>query len=68
MGEYIVNLHGELETALAIACAGAGFTRDEIVRCRDCRFKAKDGDWCYRTDNEFVITPDGFCKWGERKG
>lgn len=40
---------------------------DELVRCRDCRHKAKDGDWCYRTEHEFAIEPDGFCKWGARK-
>lgn len=37
MSEHIVNLHGELGTALAVACAGAGFVREEIVRCMDCK-------------------------------
>lgn len=38
MSEYIVNLDGELGMALAVACAGAGFAREEIVRCRDCKY------------------------------
>ena len=64
MSEYIVNLEGELGMALAVACAGAGFAREEVVRCRDCkRFHTNtNGLDCPK------LEPDGFCKWGERRG
>lgn len=77
MSEYIVNLHGELGMALAVACAGAGFAREEIVRCRDCKhaFKADlSGNWyeCMKPDGDgdyarWDVEPGGFCKWGERR-
>lgn len=65
MSEYIINdeqiaenrrLHGKKLLVMPV-----------IVRCRDCVFKAGDGDWCYRIVNEFQIEPDGFCAWGKRK-
>lgn len=72
MSEYIVELDSKHSIALKLAFAeemrGGDFVREEIVRCRDCRFKAKDGNWCYRTDHEFVVEPDGFCAWRERRG
>ena len=45
----------------------------EVVRCRDCRWldhhnlylcMLPDGDGGYAC---WVVEPDGFCKWGERK-
>jgi hypothetical protein len=70
MSEYIVNFDGELGMALVIACAGAGFARKEIVRCRDCRHFMR-GNSCSRQDewNEFHwldVEPDGFCAWALR--
>ena len=43
--------------------------KEEIVRCRDCRYASYDSRWCYRLLNaeEPPITPDGFCAWGERR-
>ena len=81
MSEYIVNLDGELGMALAVACAGAGFVREEIVRCRDCKYMhtvrswlGMDVDECWlHADRESGALgkertePDGFCKWGERR-
>lgn len=77
MSEYIINLDGELGMALAVACAGAGFTREEIVRCRDCKhgYKADlSGNWyeCMKPDGNgdyarWDVEPDGFCAWGERR-
>lgn len=44
------------------------YKREEIVRCRDCQYNARDVDGiCYRSDHEHFNQPDGFCKWGERK-
>lgn len=77
MSEYIVNLEGELGMVLAVACVGAGFSREEIVRCRDCKHYSKY-EWIIATDVSDVchfwhgeptkVEPDGFCAWGERKG
>ena len=42
--------------------------REEIVRCRDCTYNAKDTDGiCYRFDHEHFNQPDGFCAWAKRK-
>lgn len=69
MSEYIVNLEGELGMALAVACAGAGFAREEIVRCRDCKYYDDYTGCCTRRDNvaPMAVTPDGFCAWAERR-
>ena len=77
MSEYIVNLDGELGMALAVACAGAGFVREEIVRCKDCKWRVD------RVHNDvttykcsfphggpsmyFPVESDDFCCWGKRK-
>lgn len=79
MSEYIVNLDGELGMALGVACAAAGFAREKITRCRDCRFAAElvngmydcQGEltesWDYYNDEpkQNQVPPDGFCCWGE---
>lgn len=51
-----------------------GELREEIVRCRDCRFCGK-GNWgveafpvCRRGIHAFQVSNDGFCKWGKRRG
>ena len=65
MSEYIVNLHGELGMALAVACAGAGFAREKIVRCGDC--EKFDDKWAFCNSFCEAVEPDGFCAWGVRK-
>ena len=43
--------------------------REEIVRCRDCRWFLKDsvyGDAC-RWFARYNGDCNGFCKWGERR-
>ena len=53
---------------------------EEIVRCKDCGHSFKNGMRC-RMFAEFAmceetipievdieVEPDGFCKWGERRG
>lgn len=72
MSEYIVNLDGELGTDLAVACAGAGFAREEIVRCRDCKHHDHGRCWSDQWSTAslmpaYRVMPDGFCAWGERK-
>lgn len=81
MSEYIVNFDSELGMSLAVACAGAGLAREQIVRCRDCKHGRKEGTLCMffaawepiaggdeYADIPAVIEPDGFCAWGERGG
>lgn len=64
--------------AEAIAAWNTRAQREEIVRCRDCRFSVYNGERCtvwMRTmkvnDYEYMempskVEPDGYCKWGER--
>ena len=42
---------------------GHWLTGEEIVRCRDCKFK--DEPW--NCAAPYYIEPDGFCAWGERR-
>ena len=65
MAEYITELVFSNETLSFIR-----ESRDEIVRCRDCRWY-EDGI-CYQPDGDGGLLcwerePDGFCAWGERK-
>lgn len=51
-----------------------GTLHEEIVRCRDCKHFEKDAtphdEWyphfCSKLGTD-VVTPGGFCAWGERK-
>lgn len=64
MSEYIYTTEGTFGLR---ECTG-----EEIVRCRDCKEFAFGSDeyavhdWCYYWDS-YVESPDGFCKWGERR-
>ena len=63
MSEYIIT--GEQLKRLGVPDM---FTEQEIVRCSDCKYNAKDTDGiCYRFDHEHLNQPDGFCKWAERR-
>lgn len=46
--------------------------REEIVRCRDCRYYEDTGNcnWfeCSTCWLLAEVTHDGFCAWGERRG
>ncbi len=82
MSEYIVetfgivqefaDLHGDMDTPLYEAIMGVMLSRqrEEVVRCRDCRFEIHNE--CSRIDEWvdelwFRVEPDGYCKWGERR-
>lgn len=43
-----------------------GPSREEIVRCRDCRFSLAHGNGCGRNHDIFDAKPDGYCAWGAR--
>jgi hypothetical protein len=68
MAEYITEFFG--------SSSGGSYTerREEIVRCRDCKYfavKSSDhefrSDWFCKLFRHGCAEPDGFCKWGERK-
>lgn len=72
MAEYVYGTDGH---------EGHWLTGEEIVRCMDCDLSLKDGTRCTffagwepiagGDEYELVnaeVEPDGFCKWGVRKG
>ena len=61
MAEYITELVFSNETLSFIR-----ESREEIVRCRDCRFSIAHGNGCARNQDIFDAEPDGFCAWGKR--
>lgn len=70
-GDYRSNQFVRLNMAL-IEQNGAKL-QERIVRCRDCKWldhhnlylcMLPDGDGAYAC---WVVEPDGFCAWGERK-
>lgn len=84
MSEYIVDtfgivqdfadLHGDMNTPLYEAIMGVMVSRqrEEIVRCRDCRFWHQDASHCAQFEFSKKLCyvpakPDGFCAWGERR-
>lgn len=64
MSEYITFwYHGDLPSMEH---------REEIVRCRDCKFGVDGGKYCAEGCADSWdwrnVEPDGFCAWGERRG
>lgn len=69
------------EAAMDAALEAHGYTKERIVRCRDCRYMHRVRNWlgmdveeCWlHADSESGelgknrTEPDGFCAWGERK-
>lgn len=70
LARYIVKLEAENAELRKVVA-------EEIVRCRDCKHYT-DHEWIFLTDVSDVchfwggestkVEPDGFCKWGERRG
>lgn len=58
------------EAAMEAALEAHGYTKERIVRCKDC-LKSKPSEcWEGLYDCRFIqfsIPPDGFCAWGEAK-
>lgn len=73
MSEFIVDvgdadeLHFAAFQKTAEFCCGYP-VRGEVVRCRDCRWLMSYwmSDYCDYFKHA-INSPDGFCKWGERK-
>lgn len=87
MSEYIIdtfgivqdfaNLRGDRTTPLyqAIMDVMVSRQREEIVRCKDCKYFNTLKEECFAHWEEgvtegiaFSVTPDDFCSWGEPKG
>lgn len=55
------------KTGGVFAIEQRAYRRERVVRCRDCKHAAPcaspDHLTCYRT--ETLVTPGGFCSWGE---
>lgn len=73
MAEHIVEMTEFVCFGGNIQQLPTGEIREEIVRCRDCKYCRED-DSVYVCDQlDFTIDynngklPDGFCYWGERK-
>lgn len=76
MTEYIIDW----DENLVIDTFSKNSLCGEIVRCRDCKHFTPKGthkfesgktnaDYCkYVRGWMLQITPDGYCKWGERRG
>ena len=77
MSEYIVDYTIQPRGGMS-----AFDVREEIVRCRDCKYSAPDGTVCWNErfthyeqigdscewgDVPMDTEPNGFCAWGERK-
>lgn len=74
MSEYIVSVPFEHDEVF-VANMGAERThlygyelREEIVRCRDCKYLIAHGAGCAHWDYCDIESIDGFCAWGERRG
>ena len=65
MSEYVCERWDEVDDWIV---------REEIVRCRDCKFYIEDTEpidpgWpmmCADSGRD-MLEPDGFCAWGERR-
>lgn len=62
MSEYIIDWNENL----IIDTFSKNSLREEIVRCRDCKYYHECWDFCERLKPGMVVEPDGFCAWGER--
>lgn len=48
-----------------------GSMREEIVRCRDCKYGIDGGEYCAEDCADSwdwrCVEPDGFCAWGVKR-
>ena len=77
MAEYVMEYDGWAEGIpvgeyLKVRDAMHARKREEVVRCRDCRFCGR-GMWGVETfpvcrrRHTFQVSYDGFCAWGKRR-
>lgn len=71
IGARIVELIGSVPACLIPKRLREERLREEIVRCRDCRYGINGGELCAEGASDSWdwrnVEPDGFCAWGERK-
>lgn len=68
MSEYVIDMgNSSYQSTSGLLCADVLQLREEIVRCRDCRFSLAHGNGCGRNQDIYDAEPDGFCAWGERR-
>lgn len=73
MSERIIDLVDD-DYMVSIEMHGLGNFREEVIRCRDCKWFGPDRSdheyrstwWCDLWSNDRV-NPDGFCSWAERR-
>lgn len=69
MIEYIIDMSNSIYTSQDnLIHFDFSSIHEEIVRCRDCAYYEDYIGRCVRRYHPMAVTPDGFCKWGERKG
>ena len=67
MSEYIIDMsNSSYQSTSGLLSADVSQLREEVVRCRDCRFSIAHGNGCARNQDIFDAEPDGFCAWGKR--
>lgn len=74
MSEYIIDMgNSSYQTSSGLLCADVSQLRNEIVRCRDCKYYLHSNEKCelldtrlhfYETHNRW--TDDAFCAWGTK--
>ena len=73
MSEYIIDMGASIPNPNGgLLCANVSQLREEIVRCRDCRWLWGSDELCMLPDGNgdylrIYVNPDGFCAWGERR-
>lgn len=53
-----------------MAITGVTAQREEVVRCRDCKYAWREGTICHVFgcgDIPAMVEPDGFCAWGRKR-
>lgn len=70
MAEYVFEIDESRADAMGnVPCE----RREEVVRCRDCKYAREEGTVCnWFADFDGVIIPstvepDGFCAWGQKE-
>ena len=83
MSEYIIDMgNSSYQSTSGLLCADVSQLREEIVRCRDCKYAMPEpesdakfrspyqgGYWCDELSEGIGLfcDPDCFCSWGERR-
>ena len=71
MSEYIVEMPKEpakvVRDGWNIRIEWQYKQREEIVRCRDCRYAMAYAKAAYCDYMNHIVGIDGFCAWGERE-